>query len=129
LVNILNQNPDFEELNNLCESLISPTNKNNSSYELEKKIRELDIFENDLYNTDVSLLNQQNINNISNFEIKQIQEEQIETNIQEEKSLSNLTMDSFEHSVTIVTTPTNQTQIQTETQSNKKKKKKKKNKK
>lgn len=129
LVNILNQNPDFEELNNLCESLISPTNKNNSSYELEKKIRELDIFENDLYNNDVSLLNQQNINNISNFEIKQIQEEQIETNIQEEKSLSNLTMDSFEHSSTIETTPTNQTQIQTETQSNKKKKKKKKNKK
>jgi len=75
------------------------------------------------------LLNQQNINNISNFEIKQIQEEQIETNIQEEKSLSNLTMDSFEHSLTIETTLTNQTQIQTETQSNKKKKKKKKNKK
>lgn len=106
-----------------------PTNKNNSSYELEKKIRELDIFENDLYNNDVSLLNQQNINNISNFEIKQIQEEQIETNIQEEKSLSNLTMDSFEHSSTAETTLVNHPQVQSQSQTNKKKKKKKKNKK
>ncbi len=126
LADVLNQNPDFEELNNLCESLISPTNKDNFGYELEQKIRALDDYENELYTNDVSSLNQKNVNIISNFEPNVLELQETKNSL-EEKSVSNLTMDSFEHSSTINTeqiTPVNQMQT-----NNKKKKKKKKNKK